>query len=175
MSTISFHSVIKAMSYTNKEYVDMNKISEACNGNFCAAIRYYRGHFPNRRIPNRRTIQRVERSLLEYGSFELQRRDCGCVRRINIEDNVLNDINNNLQQSATSLGSPYNISNKTIRCILHDNSMHPYHLTPVQALSNRDYMPRMIFVHLLLQEHENDPEVTSYILRTNKAQLTRNF
>jgi len=60
----------------------------ACNDDLSAAIRYYGERYSNRRVPNRRTIQRMERSLLERESFAPFHRNCNriCRRRL-IENN----------------------------------------------------------------------------------------
>ena len=53
-----------------------------CNDDLSAAICYYGERYPNRRIPDRRTIQRVERSLLECGFFASFHRNYGRIRKL---------------------------------------------------------------------------------------------
>ena len=59
------------------------------------------------------------------------------------------------RQHAVELG----MSESTVRQILHkDLGFHPYEMTIVQALNERDYQPRLAFAELMLEvieEHED--------------------
>ncbi|CAK9822947.1 hypothetical protein ANTRET_LOCUS1378 [Anthophora retusa] len=78
-------------TYSNRECTDMILALGACGGNASAAANYYIHRYPNRRHPDRRVIQRVERTLGEYGSFEQLQRHGGRRRRVsvNVEEQIL--------------------------------------------------------------------------------------
>ncbi|XP_033175489.1 uncharacterized protein LOC117151392 [Bombus impatiens] len=81
-------------TYSNQEYTDMILLLGACNGNASAAADHYRHRYPNRRHPGKRVIQRAERTLDEYDSFEKLRRHGGRRRRVsvNVEEQILKDV-----------------------------------------------------------------------------------
>lgn len=111
-----------------------------CNGNLSTTVHYCREQYPNQRVPDIGIIQRIWRSRLELESFASWRRDCGrAYRRTLIEDNVLENIDNNSVIRVTSLSRNYDVSEKTIRRILHDNRMYPYHTTRVYALCMHEW------------------------------------
>ena len=49
-------------TYSNREYTDMIVSLGACDGNASAAADHYRHRYPNRRHPDKRIIQRAERT-----------------------------------------------------------------------------------------------------------------
>ena len=53
--------------YSYREYADMHLIYGQALGNCVEARKNYSETFPNRRLPHRRTFERVERSLRETG------------------------------------------------------------------------------------------------------------
>jgi hypothetical protein len=52
--------------FSNEEYADMVFVSGFCDGNAATAVAKYQRRCPNRRIPDRRTIQNT------YQSFDKQ-------------------------------------------------------------------------------------------------------
>ena len=55
------------MEYTFNEYTDMHLMYGLASSNASAARRLYGQRFPNRRIPNRKTFERIDRRLRETG------------------------------------------------------------------------------------------------------------
>ena len=53
--------------FSNDEYADMHLMYGLAEGNAAQAVRFYADRFPNRRVPDRRTFIRVDRSLRETG------------------------------------------------------------------------------------------------------------
>ena len=88
----------------------------ACGGNASAAADHYRHRYSNRRHPDRRVIQRAERTLGEYGSFEKLRRHGGRRRRVNVnvEEQILKNVLEYPDMSARNLSLWYNLSCFTI-------------------------------------------------------------
>ena len=147
----------------------------ACDGNASAAADHYRHWYPNRRHPDRRVIQRAERTLGEYGSFEKLRRHGGRQRRVsvNVEEQILKDVLEHPDISARNLSLRYNLSCFTILRILHENNLHAYHITRVQGLMPHDKISRKAFCRWLLQQHANDAEFLLKILWTDERKFTR--
>lgn len=160
------------MSYTNRDYIDMIWALGACKSNLLATVRYYRERYPNRRVPDRRTIVRVQRSLLEHECFAPWRPDCGRMQQwALIEDNVLEDIDTSPAISVTSLSRNYGVSERTIRRILRDNRVYPHHVTRTRALSNRDYVPHEWYFHI---GYLNNMIVIHNLRRTFYGQMRHN-
>ena len=74
------------LTYSNREYTNMILSLGTCGDNASAAADHYRHRYPNRRHPDKRVIQRAERTLNEYGSFEKLRRHGGRGRRVPSEN-----------------------------------------------------------------------------------------
>ena len=139
-------------TYSNREYTDMILSLGACGGNASVAADHYRHRYPNRRHPDRRVIQRAERTLGGYGSFEKLRRHGGRRRRVsvNVEEQILKDVLEHPDISARNLPLRYNLSCFVILRILHENNLHAYHITRVQGLMPHDKISRKAFRHWLL-------------------------
>jgi len=77
--------------FTHVEYCDMHYVYGYCDGNASAAVNEYRRRYPERIIPNKRLITRVEQLLRNNGclpSFALQS-EREIVRTINARENIL--------------------------------------------------------------------------------------
>ena len=61
-------------NYSNSEYANMHLIYGQALGNCVEARRIYSDTFPNRRLPHRRTFERVDRSLRETGKKSSKRK-----------------------------------------------------------------------------------------------------
>ncbi|XP_054014765.1 uncharacterized protein LOC128895847 [Hylaeus anthracinus] len=162
-------------TYSNREYVEMIKALGVCHGNPTAAAEYYKEQFPNRRLPDRRVIQRAEQRLIEHGSFHNYHKSGGSRRSLNLETEVLNTVANNPKISIRKLSARHNTSIRTVGRILRDNKMHPYSILGVQALEQPDRFARLSFCDWLLQQHDNDNQFTSYIFWTDESTFTRDF
>lgn len=55
------------MEYSFPEYADMHLVYGLALGNSTEAVRLYAERFPDRRIPDRKTFERVDRRLRETG------------------------------------------------------------------------------------------------------------
>jgi hypothetical protein len=63
-------------TFSTEEYADMVFILGVCDGNATATFAEYHRRYPNRRIPNPKTIQRIFNKLLETGLLLSVRLHC---------------------------------------------------------------------------------------------------
>jgi hypothetical protein len=59
--------------YSYSEYADMHLIYGQALGNCVEARRIYSDTFPNRLLPDRKTFERVDRSLRETGKNQVKK------------------------------------------------------------------------------------------------------
>ena len=67
----------------------------AVNGNARQVAKIYQERFPNRYIPGHRMFSQLHQSLRDNGKFEINRRDAGRQRRVDLEERVLNHFHRN--------------------------------------------------------------------------------
>ncbi|KOC58995.1 hypothetical protein WH47_00821 [Habropoda laboriosa] len=96
------------------------------------ATNYYKERHPNRRHPDRRTIQRAKRTLAEHESFDPLRRHGGRFRQIkrNVEGQILQSVEE-LALCSRQLASRHGVCVKTVSRILRENEFHTYHICRV--------------------------------------------
>lgn len=119
------------------ELTDMLLIYGKVNNNSAAAVREYRDKYPNRRIPNRKTFEAVERRLRETGMLKPIRMDAGrqrFVRYANIEEEILNAVQLSPTTSTRRLSHRLNVSQSSIWRTLREQQLYPFHMTCVQDL-----------------------------------------
>lgn len=142
--------------YTAQEYANMHLIYGECRCNASAAARLYRQRYPNAaRHPDHRVFGNVNRSLSE-GRFPSQVHSEGR-SRLPYDDIVLQavaeDPSTSMRQIEASTGVPKSVAHR----ILKSHELHPYHVTRVQTLLPRDYLPRVTFCETMLQRQREDP------------------
>lgn len=141
------------LPFSNKEKADMHFVYGAANGNSLEAQRLYGERFPNRRLPNRKTFERLHRQLCETGSFLSSRLDAGCARTDGmVEEAILDMVADQPSTSTRAVARQLQISQSTWR-ILNDQCLHPYHVQRVQALTQSDYPRRVEFASWFLQQN----------------------
>ena len=84
-------------SFTNAEYADMHLMLGAAHGNAALAVRPYARLYPDRRLPNPRTLATVNQRLRETGSFNQATADVGGHNRLRnpCDDEILNMVQEN--------------------------------------------------------------------------------
>lgn len=91
----------------------------------------YAERFPDRRHPSINTFAAVHNRLRETGKFEVSMADTGrekSVRSVAFEEDVLQRFEENPRTSTRAVGSSMNVSTTTVRRVLHEERMHPFHL-----------------------------------------------
>ncbi|GFW74099.1 uncharacterized protein TNCV_4176451 [Trichonephila clavipes] len=81
------------VDFTYAENEDMQYMYDRASGNVRAALRMYHAQFPDQRIPNHRTFQRLHRQLRETRSFLVTRHDTGRRKAVHCssqEESILN-------------------------------------------------------------------------------------
>lgn len=163
------------MNFTNEEMADIHYTYGRANGNSNLARRLYTEAFPNRISPAKGTFAAIHQRLRERGSFKRNTTDCGVQRRIRtpvFEENVLNRIADNPENSTRKLSLELGVSRMTVWRVLHEQQLYPYHLQRVQGLIEADYQPRILFCNWFLQQCIN-PHFQSVVLFTDEAKFTR--
>lgn len=145
----------------------------AARGSANLAVQIYQELFPNRRVPDRKTIQRTYDSMRETGktpnhtSQEMVRGDAA--RR----DEVLDYFQNNPTASTRRASLELETSHMFVWRTLQADNQHPYHLRAVQDLLPGDFRRRMDFCRWFLQMNEADHHFQSKVLWTDEATFTR--
>lgn len=163
------------MNYTNEELADVHFTYGRANGNSNLARRLYAETYRNRRCPAKGTFAAIHRRLRERGSFIPDTADCGVQRNIrtpDFEEEVLNRIAENSGNSTRRLCEELGASHMTVWRILHEQQLYPYHIQRVQALTEADFRPRMLFCQWFRQQC-NNPNFHSYVLFTDEATFAR--
>jgi hypothetical protein len=164
----------KIMSYSNAEAYDMLAAYFQCFENAVLASREYSRRYPDRRHHSRRVFSRLATRIRRTGRvqpvFETRRR-----RLVRTENNVINvlayveaDPHLSIRDIARDLG----ISRESVRQILHDNKLHPYHMELHQALTAADFARRLNYCHWLGNVISEDAQFLRRILWTDEATFT---
>lgn len=96
--------------YSLSEYLDIHFVYGFCNGNATAAAREYSRRYPNRRVPDRRTISQVRR-MIEH---RIESRG----RTANLDDGaVMNIVENEPGISIRELSRRTGISSTQVRLL----------------------------------------------------------
>lgn len=128
----------------------------------------------------RRVIQRAERTLGEYDTFEKDRPHGGRRRRVtvNVEEQLLKDVLEHPDICARNLSLQYNLSCFTILRILHENNLRAYHIIRVpSALVGRIPTPmasgvaRVLYMPKLRKEPVTKEPVTVYFFMKDLNQI----
>lgn len=162
--------------YSNAELADIIFTYGKANGNGHLAQRIYEETYPGRQIPHHTTFASVFQRLRDTGKFEVNRRDTGRDREVRtpeFEEAILEIIDEDPSTSTRCIAAQLGASNRLVWQVLHDNRYYPYHLQRVQALLERDFVPRVEFSNWLLSEWDHDREFAKIIIFTDEAHFTR--
>lgn len=163
-------------NYTNSEMADMHFVYGRANGNGLKARRLYSELYPDRIVPHHGIFARIHQRLREDGSFSRSTVDCGRSREVRtaaLEEAVLNSIEESPRNSTRRIAQVLNVSSSTVFRILKEQLLYPYHIQRVQALSPRDFLPRLIFCQWMLQMITETPQFLSRIFFTDEANFSR--
>src|ERR1044072_8536540 len=118
--------------FTFSEQTDMFLTYGEVYRNGLAAVRRYREKYPNRRIPNRKTFEAIERRLRENGTLNPLRVNAGqqrIRRTANVEEEVLDAVQLSPSTSTRRLSLRFDVSSTNIWRTLHEQQLYPYHVT----------------------------------------------
>lgn len=162
------------LPFSNKEKADMHFVYGAANGSSLEAQRLYGERFPNRRLPNPKTFERLHRQLCETGSFLASRSDAGRPKRdVMVEEAILDMVADEPSTSTRAVSRGLQISQSRTWRVLNDERLHPYHVQRVQALTQSDYPRRVEFARWFLQQNAVNPNFISTVLFTDECTFTR--
>ncbi|KAG8335918.1 hypothetical protein J6590_057246 [Homalodisca vitripennis] len=99
--------------FTSEEYADMVFILGYCNGNARAAVEEYELRYPNRRIPDTKTISGTFRTLRETGSLPSTRTNYE--RAVQLDDDiVINAVHRSPGVSTRRISRRIGVSQSTV-------------------------------------------------------------
>ena len=134
--------------YSNIEISDMHLFYGRSFGNSFAARQMYVETFTDRRLPDRKIFESVDRHLREFGQFKALKFDCGKGKTskslINAEI-VLEAVERDPSTSIRSIEKENDIPRTNVFRILKEEQLHPYHVQLVQALEPKDFLVREDF------------------------------
>lgn len=128
--------------YTNREYVDMIKVLDACNDNARAAEHLYRDRVPNRRHTDRKTIQKTR--AVETGCIAPKRSlYADRLRRLawQQKEQLLQNVENNPTTSTRLLSRNRRHTQFSVHKRLRRYNLYPYQ----SAYSNATYIPEITY------------------------------
>lgn len=162
--------------FTNAELADAHLMYGLARGNSRGAVRLYRDRFPERRCPDRKTFDAIDRRLREHGTFQPMTRDWGRPRTTRtpaMDEAILRAVDDNPNVSAREVAAVQgNVDHVTVWRVLRENLLFPYHVQRVQALSAADWPPRVHFCEWFIQQCVN-PHFSANVLFTDEASFQR--
>lgn len=164
------------MRFLNQEMTDIHLIYELAECNSAAARRLYAERIPNRRLPNKKTFQRLHERLRDTGSFNKRVSSGGrprTTRTVQLEERILNYIEENDSISIRGIAAIENITHTTVWTILRKQQLYPYHIQRVQFLNEHDFPQRIAFCTWFLQMFTADHYFLSAVLFTHEAGFSR--
>ncbi|GFX91183.1 DUF4817 domain-containing protein [Trichonephila clavipes] len=139
--TIVLTSTMGDITYAENE--DMHCMYGRGNGNGRAQLRMHHAQFSDRRMPDHRIFQRLQRQLHETRSFHVTRHDAGRrrhVRSSNLDESILNVVANRPESSTKVVAHHVSVSHQSVCRVLNENLSHLFHFQRVQALNQTDYI-----------------------------------
>jgi Helix-turn-helix domain (DUF4817) len=190
------------MKFSNEEKVDMLFVYARAFRNANNAAQLYAELYPERRIPNSKLFAKLERNLLQYGSFESpQRRNAtvtleGGVGETNVLGIILHKLIflicsvqfilyfilgyvhfknvNDAEVSLREIEKETGLGRMSAKKILRRNKFRHYRCRKVQHLRNTDYRKRRIFCRWLLREKRQDADILKKIIWTDESRFCNN-
>lgn len=163
--------------YSFEEYADMHFVYGECSGNANAAVRRYEERFPQRRVPDRKTILAVAQRLRTTGSVLPKNQDVGRgrdARIVNVEEEILHRVDEDPSTSTRQIAREVGVSHWTVWRTLKESLLYPYHVQRVQSLTANDFCPRRRFCEWLVRMSDQNPLFHCNILMTDECCFTRN-
>jgi hypothetical protein len=157
--------------YRNAELADAHMMYGLADGKGAAAQRLYRETFPERRCPDRKTFEAIDRHLREHVIFKPNTRDWGrprSTRTLQLEEAILLSVNDDPSASTRQVAATINVDHMTVWRKLHENLMYPYHLQRVQGLSVADFPARRHLCEWFIQQCVNH-NFNATVLFTDEA------
>ncbi|KAG8309111.1 hypothetical protein J6590_093806 [Homalodisca vitripennis] len=111
-----------------------------CDGNANAATAEYRRRFPNRRVPNPKTISGSFRTLRVTGKLPSinNYRDRPAQNNVDMEEAIIMATERSPGVSTRRLSRRFAMSQSEVWRTLRKNSMFPYHKQQVQSIQPTD-------------------------------------
>ncbi|GFY48294.1 uncharacterized protein TNIN_475321 [Trichonephila inaurata madagascariensis] len=135
-------------SCTNQEMADIHFIYCVAGENALEARRLYGERFPSRRLPNRKTFERLHRRFRETGSFVSgihDTRSTRSARTLELEEHVLREFEEKLETSTQTVSTAANVNHMMIWQVLGADGLRLYHEQRVHGLKASDHQLRVGF------------------------------
>lgn len=134
------------MNYSREELVDMIFILGESQKNCFLASRIYAERYPERRHPDKRSLQNLMERFSQTGKVEYPKpvRDKP-VRTEEKELDVMLQVVENPSVSQENVADALNVSKSTVQRVLKQNRFHAYHIQFHQELFEEDFQKRVEF------------------------------
>ncbi|KAG8310582.1 CCR4-NOT transcription complex subunit 8 [Homalodisca vitripennis] len=144
---LSFHSGYD-FGYLIKLLTDTNLPQD--ESDFFELLRLYFPVVYDVKVSKRKIFATIHQRLSETGSLKSSKHSNAGIARscktVELEELVLNEIYDYPEKSTRELSLQFNVSLSSIRRILHEYQLHPYHFQHVQTILPQDYAPHVVFV-----------------------------
>jgi len=127
--------------FSHVEYCDMHFVYGFCIDNAHAAVEEYQRRFPDRRIPSRGVLTRINQTLRDTGCLPsvAVRSEREVVRTINTQKNILEMVQRSPHMSTRRMASRIGVSRMQVWRTLQKKDLYPYHDQRVQHLEPGDH------------------------------------
>lgn len=150
------------------------------NDSYVRTVREFRKRFTNfdrKPVFTAQTLRGWVKNFRETGSVK-KRTSAGPVKSVRTSPNirrVRTAIQSSPSRSARMLARNLNLSDRTVRRILHEDlNFHPYKILCVQELQPTDYGIRLAFCETILEKIESNEIALDSILMTDEAHFYLN-
>lgn len=147
------------MNFTKDEYVDMIYVSGECDKNSFLASTMYRVKFPDRRAPNEKNFEKVNRRFEDTGSVAYLKKNIinPSVSNYENELNVLLHIQDDAHVSRRLIEQQTGMSKSSVDRISSKYHYQPYHISSHEELHGRDFDNRINYCNIMLAKVNENP------------------
>lgn len=163
-------------TYSHCEKIDMILVIGECNENCLLASRVYAQKYPNRRHPNRRSLENLLQVFRRTGSVCCQKPERQRPITGNEENHfvVIESLIENPHTSQRKISETTGISKRSVGRILKKNNFFPYHIQLHQALLEVDYDRRLVFCLWVLEKFSENENFFDFVLFSDESSFHNN-
>lgn len=158
--------------YSEDECLDFYLCYVENRRSYALTVREYHDRFPERQIPDRKTVQRIERNLRNHGVIKYNKRNKP--RNVLTEDTQLNIslyFEENPENSLNDAKRDLAIPRSTIHDSMKINKYKPFKFAKLQHLEPHDNLRRLEFCMNMMERHFED-NIFERICWTDEAIFT---
>lgn len=163
------------MNFTTGELIDMVFVLGESDRNCVLAKRIYNQRYPERRIPDKKSFEKLLTRFNETGNVAYK--PPVLPKRAIHDDNQLSVIlavEENPNTSQQNISELVGISERSVGRILKQHNYHPYKIHMHQELKDRDFEKRMRFCNWAKSKLRRDPAFFERVLFSDEASFQKN-